>query len=757
MKNIHAVFLAVLAASAFAGAKVLDTLVIKGLSVQQPSLVRNGIGLREHADFTAQDVQSAVKSLYRLGYFKTVDFYVTNETDSSASLELDLSEYPMAEAVELVGNKKMAKKDIEEKMTMKKGAVCSDALLFENRTIIKKLYEQKGFLLADVKAETMPTKIPGNVLVKFKINDGPKVLIKKIYFKGNTAFKESKLKWTFKTKERQFFWGGDFEEEQYKNNLDSLILWYNDQGYMDARVVRDSTWYGPNQKDLYLLIDLSEGKRFVTGDFYFTGNKVIETSTLTNTVLMKKGKPFQKSKFDATKEFVVNSYREEGYLWVQVRDKQSFRGDTVDVTFDITEGKPAIVRKIDITGNLKTKEKVIRRELAIMPGQKYKQSLMMRSVREVYQLNFFSNVKPDLHPNDDGTVDLEFNITEKDNIGQLSLGASYSQVDGLMGTFTTSIPNFRGEGQRLDLSLDYGQYRKDVSVGFMEPWAFNTPTALNGSIFANWISYQGYQYNDQTQYGFSGWASRKLKWPDDYFSGTLGYYFAWKQETDTQSTLYSNGVHLTPRGFQSKVWFSLVRSDIDMPMFPNQGSRLEITPEISGIGGDYRFLKTSLSYDWYFPLFWKFVLCAKSKFGLINSIDGSGQVHISRYDAFAGGGSWITDGIIRGYKDRSFGGVYYPENGIALLTLSGEIRFPILEQTLYLSLFGDAGNTWSSLEQVSLTDLYPGVGLGLKIDIPMLGLLGFDFGWGLREPDHYQHFGNKIHGFEFGFQLGKGF
>jgi outer membrane protein insertion porin family len=753
MKNAYAVLLAVLAAASLTGAKVLDTLVIQGLSVQQPTLVRNSIGLREHADFNAQDVQQALKNLYKLGYFKTADFYVTKESDSSASLSLVLVEYPMVEAIELSGNKKVPKKDLVEKMTIKKGSVCSDALLFENTVILKKLYSQKGFHLADIRTEAMPTRIPGNVLVKFKFNDGPKVLIKKIKFKGNTAFKEGKLKWTFKTKERQFFWGGDFDEEQFKNNLDSLILFYNDQGYMDARVVNDSMWYGQNQKDLYVSIELSEGKRFVTGDFYFTGNKVIETSTLTSTVLMKKGKPFQKSKFDATKEFVVNSYREEGYLWVQVRDRQTFRGDTVDVTFDITEGKPAVVRKIDITGNLKTKEKVVRRELAIMPGQKYKQSLMMRSVRDVYQLNFFSNVKPDLHPNDDGTVDLEFAITEKENIGQLSLGASYSQVDGIMGTFTTSIPNFRGAGQRLDLNLEYGQNRKDVSIGFMEPWAFNTPTTLNGSIFALWRNY----YGDQTQYGFSGSASRRLKWPDDYFSGTVGYEFAWKQESDTQTTLYDNGVHLMPKGFQSKVWFSLVRSDFDMPIFPSQGSRLEISPEISGLGGDYRFLKTQLTYDWYFPLFWKFVLCTKSKFGLITPVDGSGQMHISRYDAFAGGGSWITDGIIRGYKDRTFGGVSYPQNGVALLTMSSEIRFPVLEQTLYLSMFGDAGNTWPSLQQVSLADLYPGVGFGLRLDVPMLGLLGFDFGWGLREPSQYQHFGIKLHGFEFGFQLGKGF
>ncbi len=731
-----------------------------GLSVQQPTLVRNSIGLREHADFTAQDIQQAVKSLYRLGYFKSVDFYVTKETDSSASLTLTLAEYPMVEAIELSGNKKLGKKDLEDKMTIKKGAAGSDALIFENVTIIRKLYEQKGYLLADITTESIPTKIPGNVLVKFKFNEGPKVVIKKISFTGNKAFKEGKLRWTFKTKERQFFWGGDFDEDQYHNNLDSLILFYNDQGYVDAHVVRDSMWYGLSKKDLYLSIELSEGRKYVAGDFFFTGNKVIETSTLTSVILMKKGKPFQKSKFDATKEFITNAYREQGYLWVQVRDKQSFRGDTVDVTFDITEGSPAIVRKIEITGNQKTKEKVIRRELAIMPGQKYKQSLMMRSVRDVNQLNFFSNVKPDLHPNDDGTVDLEFSVTEKENIGQLSLGASYSQVSGLMGTFTTSIPNFRGEGQQLDLNFEYGQYQRDVSVGFTEPWAFSTPTSLSGNVFLIWNDYQyaSYAYGAQTQYGFSGSASRRLKWPDDYFSATAGYTFEWKeQRTDTSTTLYSNGVHLRSKGFQSKLSLTLRRDDTDMPQFPNEGSRLVINPEISGVGGDYKYLKTQLTYDWYFPLFWKFVLCTKSKFALISSIDGTGEMQMSRWDALSAGGSWLVDGIIRGYDQYTFGYVNNPQNGVALLTLSSELRFPILEQTLYLSMFGDAGNTWPGLQQVSLTDLYPGVGLGLRVQVPMLGLLGFDFGWGLRDPKSYQHFGTRINGFKFGFQMGKGF
>jgi outer membrane protein insertion porin family len=734
-------------------AKILDTLAIEGLSIHEPSLVRNTITLREKAEFTPADIQAAIKSLYKTGFFRSVDFFVTKESDSAASLLLRVSENHTCEVIEFSGNKKVGKKDLEEKMTLKKGAELSDALLFDNVNIIRKLYAQKGYLLVDIKPEVIPTKIPGNVLVKFRISDGPKVVVRKITFTGNTAIKEGKLKFKFKTKEKKLFWGGDFDADQYKGNLDSLILFYNDLGYIDAHIVRDSMWYGENKKDLFLLIDLSEGKKFVTGDFYFTGNKVIETGTLSATVLMKKGKPFVKSKFDATKEFVVNSYREEGYLWVQVHDQLSYRGDTVDVTFDITEGRPAIVRKIDITGNVKTHEKVIRREMAIMPGQKYKQSLMMRSVRDIYQLNFFSNVKPDLHPNDDGTVDLVFSITEKDNIGQLSLGASYSALEGFMGTFTTSIPNFRGEGQRLDLSLSIGTRAKNVSLGFMEPWAFNTPTTLNGSIF-----YQNYTYyNDLTEYGFSGSAARRLKWPDDYFSATIGYTLEWKEDVDTSKMLYANGVHLVPRGINSKLSLTLLRDDTDMPKFPNEGSRFSITPEIAGLFGDYRFLKTSVSYDWYFPLFWKFVLSAKTKYAMISSIDGLGQMHISRYDALAAGGVWVTDGVIRGYDDRTFGGPYNPSAGVALLTLSSELRFPILEQTLYFSMFGDMGNTWPHVADVNLSDLYPGAGLGIRLDIPMLGLLGFDLGYGFKKPGSNDRFGNTPNGWKPHFQLGRGF
>ena len=682
---------------------------------------------------------------------------VTKEVDSAVSLLCKVTEFPIAEAIEITGNKKLGRKDLEEKMTVKKGQVVSDALLFDNVTVMKRLYAQKGYLLVDIVTEQTPTRIPGNVAVKFRIKEKEKVMVKHIAFKGNVDIKESKLKSKFKTKEKKLLWGGDFDRDLYKSHLDSLILYYNDLGYVDARIIRDSVWYGETKKDLYIEIEVGEGRKYYTGDFFFSGNKVLETSQLSRAVALKKGKPFQKSKFETTREYISNAYREEGFLWVQVKDKQVYRGDTIDVTFDINESKPAIVHKIAISGNTKTKEKVIRREMTIFPGQKYKQSLMMRSVRDIYQLNFFSNVKPDLSPNDDGTVDLDFGITEKENIGQFSLGAAYSQVEQFMGTMSLSIPNFRGEGEKLDLSMQIGKLNQQLSLNFTEPWAFNSPTTLNGGV-----SYSNYQWTSgqrTTEYGFSGGVGRRLRWPDDYFSVGANYYLMWKDDWDTNSYHFNNGIHLQPKGLLSKLRLSLRRDDTDMPTFPNEGSIFALEPEIAGLGGDYRYLKTITSCDWYFPVIWKFVLGAHSKFGLVSALPGSpGDIRISKWDVLSAGGVWYIDGQIRGYLDRSFGGLNNPEQGKAMLALSSELRFPLLEQTLYLSAFADMGNTWSSLELVNMMDLYPGVGLGVRLLVPMLGLMGFDFGYGLRDPAHDNRFNvtprPKV---EFHFQMGKGY
>lgn len=731
-------------------AAILDTLVIEGLSINRQGVVRNAAALEQGQDFAPADIQRAIKSLYRLGLFSQVEFRVIADTDSSASLVVELKEYPVCESIEYSGLKKMKEKDFDDVVALHEGSVVSDVLLFRNIRAIKNKYAEEGYLLADISCDLIETKVPGNVIARFRIKEGRKVRVREVVFKGNIAVEEKRLKRKFKTKEKRWFNAGEFDEDLYGEHLDSLMLFYYDEGYLDGRVEQDSVRYGENLRDIYIEIEVFEGHRYYVGDFFFTGNKVLEDDALANRVAMKRGKPFNRSKFEMTKHFIGGAYREEGYLWVQVEEQNRYRNDTIDVTFSIVEGRPAIVRKIDIAGNGKTREKVIRREFQIYPGQKYKQSRMERSIREVMQLNYFDNVLPDLRPHDDGTIDLIYRVEEKENVGQFSMGMMYSQIDGFGGNFSITIPNFRGAGQQLDASVEYSAGRKAFSVGFSEPWIFDTPTSFNVRGF---VERQTRVDDEYRSAGIEFGVGRRLKWPDDYFRVYGNYRLSYERDF-LFSTRAPTGFVMLREGILSRLRVTLVRNDTDVPNFPNRGSNFSASTSLAGLGGDYYFVKGIVDYDWYFPLWWKFVLGAKSKMGLVEGLGSKNT--ISRSDLFAAGGVYY-DGQIRGYGEGSFGGIYVPERGVAILTFTGELRFPLLEQQLYLSLFGDMGNTWGSLARVDPGDLYTGVGFGLRLMLPMVGLMGFDFAWGLNDPYAHHLEDNYSPSFQLHFLMNKGF
>lgn len=736
--------------------KRLDSLVVEGLVVNKPGVVRNSSGLRQGQQFTANDIQEAIRAIYRLGLFRSVDFYVLEETETNATILLRVVEYPMCEAVEYTGMKKVKQKDLEELVNIRPGRIVTDQLVRDNIEAIKKRYEQDGYMTAEVAVDLIETRVPGNAITKVRIKEGPKIRIKHVTVEGTIAYKSSKVKRKFKTKEDRWWRTGKYDETLYREHIDTLMQWYQNHGYLDARVASDSIWYADNKRDINIVIRIEEGKRYFAGEFFFTGNKVVASDSLQSKVTLKRGKPFEKDKFDMTKYYVEDAYREEGYLWVAVKDERTYRGDTIDVTLRITEGRPAIVRKIEVKGNTKTRDKVIRRHIVLDPGQKYRQSLMARSVREINQLNYFNAVKPDLKPNEDGTIDLVFEVEEKDNIGQLSIGAAYSERDRFVGTFSTSIPNFRGNGQELTLNVEYGKYRQDYSVGFKEPWFLDLPISTQASIYYNRSTYASYSGSTES-YGFRVGAGRRLKWPDDYWR--VDGLYQWSRDRESRSDAYDQAdmpIKIPNDGTMSRLSLTLYRNDTDIPQFPTKGSIFYLTPEFAGLGGTYQYLKTTLGYDWYFPVFWKFVLGFKSKFGLISKLPWQDTLTISRWDLYNAGGVY-SDGTIRGYPEYTFGGRDNPSEGIAMLVMTTMLQFPVMERQLYLSLFADMGNTWSSVSKVDITDMFRGAGFGVRLLIPMLGMLGFDFAWRLDDPDRTAFKNDPGDRFEFHFLLNRGF
>jgi outer membrane protein insertion porin family len=710
----------------------LDSLVVEGVVVNQPAVVRASVGLKSGEEFSSSDVQDAIKNLYRLGLFRSVDIFAVNETDSSVTLVVKVEEFPLLESSEFVGNRKLKSRELEEQITLGVNRVLTDQALNKSVEAIEQYYHSKGYLLAQVKTELQPSSVPGNALLKFKISEGDKLHVKEVRFKGNVAIPERKLSREFGTKINKWWRSGDYDEERFATHKDSLLLFYQDKGYLDAAITKDSVWFGENKRDIFIELTLDEGKLYYAGNVYFTGNQVVADTTLQGKVALRPTKPFQKSKYDMTRYLVEDAYREEGFLWVQVRDRKSFRADTIDVTFDITEGRAAVVQHIDIQGNAKTREKVIRRELALLPAQKYRQSKMARSVREIMQLNYFDNATPDLRPNDDGTIDLVFDVDEKDNVGQLSVGAAFSGRDGFVGTFSTSIPNFRGMGQELGLNVEYGKNRQDYSLSFKEPWAFDRPISLLGSVYYNKTDY--INYGTTESYGFALGAGTRLKWPDDYYRAEGSY--RWSKEDEYRSSdTSSDGTIVVPgEGFMSRLSLTLLRNDTDLPMFPTKGSIFTLNPQFAGLGGDYKYLKAMVGYDHYLPLFWKVVLSTKTKFGVVAPFPGAKNIAISRTELLDAGGV-LSEGMLRGYSDYTFGAPNHIDNATTMFTLNTSLQFPILEQQLYLSVFADIGNTWGDIASIDPMDTYKGVGAGIRLVVPMLGLMGFDFGWKLDDPN----------------------
>ncbi|MCL2844043.1 MAG: outer membrane protein assembly factor BamA [Chitinivibrionia bacterium] len=762
-------FLVVLTASAFAQ-KVLRNITIEGLIIERERTVLSMLPVAEGQTITGDDIPRATRQLFRSQRFRTVDIIPENETETTIDLRVVVVENPHLDAVELRGNRRINRTRLNEVINARQGERLSDARVHSIITNIRNSYADRGYLNVQIETELVETMVAGFVILRINIVEGDRIRVEEINFSGNTEFSDRKLRRRFRTKERHIFSSGEFNETLFHQHLDSLVLAYNDEGFMNARIVSHDVRKNDDNTGIIIDIEVDEGQRYFVGDFFFTGNEIIDEEALQAAVMMQRGRPFSRTRFLMTRQSVTGVYRNHGYLWANAEPRLRHRGDTIDVIFNMTEGRPAIVRRIEISGNDKTRDLVIRRELRIFPGQRFDQAAMERSIRDVRQLGFFENVMPDFAMNNDGTIDMIFNIRERENIGQFSAGITYSAQDRFGGNFGVSIPNFRGTGQQLDAMAELAAGRQRYSIGYMVPWIFNTPTSFSGQIFYEDLRFRNQLFN-YTRTGVEYGIGRRLRWPDDFFSASIRHLISYDHNRidyrQVEDELEERAV-IVNRGILSRWQLGIARNDTDLPHFPTRGSIFRITGQIGGSGGirsvddrwifepennylglsRFDFIKGIVTYEWYLPLFWRFVLGANTKFGTIASF--SGRPVIGYNDLFQVGGVYY-DGVVRGYNEGEI------SRNLNMVTLSGELRFPIVDQQFYMGTFFDMGNGWLRMSDIDITDMKRGVGFGFRLMLPMLGLLGFDFAWGLDDPN--AHFMSREHSprFNLHFIMNRGF
>jgi len=498
------------------GASVeIAKIAVVGNDRAETSLILRLSGLSEGMRLTPESVASAIRSLYALGLFSDVQVYGEEELEGGARLEIVVKELPSLRKLTFEGNRKIKKEELGDEVGFLEGQVVGPKEIRDAERKILRMYEEEGYHLAKARGEVSDPDEEGRAEITFHIEEGKKVRVKRIRISGNEAVEASALLKEMETREDRWWRGGDFSEDVYREDQARILARYRREGYRDAEVVRDSLYYSSTEKDLFIDITIHEGIQYRFGRITWAGNELLSDQALSEKIEIKEGEPFNEDNLTLTRYNIETEYQEKGYLAARAIPRMTPEEDeTIDLHFQIVEGTPSKVRRVNIEGNTRTKERVIRREISIKPGQIFKRSALDRSRRDVYLLNFFSNVDVEPSPPDeDGAIDLTFRVAER-STGMASMGAGYSGRDKLVGTIGLSIPNLFGNGQQVDFNWDFGSRRETFYLSFSEPWLFGTPTSGSVSMYRTTRSYLGYY--DYRRQGGSFSMGRRLSWPDTY-------------------------------------------------------------------------------------------------------------------------------------------------------------------------------------------------------------------------------------------------
>jgi outer membrane protein insertion porin family len=584
----------------------------------------------------------------------------------------------------------------------------------------------------------------------------------------------------------RIFKSAKFIQEEYEGDKMLLITKYNTMGYRDAKIIRDSiSRNDDNTVSIHIWVE--EGPKYYFRNITWVGNTKYPDGFLNRILKIRKGDTYDQSALETALTYNPNGtdirslYMDDGYLFFDVQPVEvNIEKDSIDIEIRMREGKQATVNKVTITGNTKTNDHVALRQVQTRPGQLFSRDKLIRSQRELMQLKYFNAEKltPDVFPNpDDGTVDINYNVeeTSADQI-ELSGGWGYGRIVGTIGLsfnnfslrnifkFKTWKPIPSGDGQKLSVRLQtYGQGYISYSFSFMEPWlGGKKPLALQLSYvhskYTNGIAKSDTNYAYFKIDGISIGLGTQLKWPDDYFflNHTLNYN---KYNTHKYTQIFSFG---GGNGTYTAISYgiTLTRASIDQQIFPKMGSEislsLELTPPYSLFRGtvDYAYMMESEKYKWVEYYKWKFkgswyinlidklVLTPRLQFGILGAYNSS--IGITPFERFYLGGDGLTgynnmDGRemigFRGYVNNSLTPLYPTSiGGTVYEKFTLELRYPISlnpSATIYGLTFLEAGNDWLYWKNVNPFDVYRSVGVGVRVFLPMFGLLGLDWGYGL--------------------------
>ena len=769
---------------------VLGGITVTGLKKFSEETVKIFTGLRngQLIKLPGDKLTSAIKKLYESKQFSDVDVYISKLDGDVAYLQFNVTELPQLKEVTFSGIKKSKRKELKKDTDLKTGAMVTDNLIVTSTNYFKKKFTDKGFLKTKVSINTSKDTSDINVVnIDVHIDRGTRIKIKDISFIGNKEFSDSKLRKAMSnTKEKMFgrFWkSSKYIEDNYREDLESILEKYSRNGYRDARILSDKlVWNDDNT--ISLEIEVEEGRQYYFSDINYVGNKNFTVNQLSRILGIDKGDVYngtvlkERVKGDNTpnSQDLQTLYHNNGFLFATVDAVETkVENDSITVEVRIREDEKATIKKVTVFGNEKTNDHVIYRELRVKPGDLFNRAEIIRSIREIGQLCFFdTNVTPEVKPDwQNKTADIDFTVTEKGG-SQIELQGGYGG-GAFIGTLGLSFNNFAirnmfkkeaykplptGDGQKLSLRLQASRTYSTYSFSFTEPWlGGKKPQSFSFSIYNS----NQYQYDYRTGIvdkdqnlsivGVTLGLGKRLQWPDDYFqlSQSISYQnfslnnYGFRVGTDILSNANLNNLSYNIQLIRNSAGPSLI--------FPTYGSEFSIGAKLTFPyslvnGKDYtnislaekykwmEYYKLSFKGKWYTAFTDKLVLMMNAEGGFLGNY--SSKVGATPFERFFVGGDGLAayqlDGRetigLRGYENSQLSSI---QGGTIYNKFQLELRYSITDKpatSIYTLGFLEAGNSYDNFSSYNPFELKRSAGVGIRIFMPAFGLLGIDFAHG---------------------------
>lgn len=724
------VYLKTLGGLCFASEQKLVTEVkVKGARIVSQEMIISKVRTSVGKEFSQDTLSEDIKRLYATGYFIDVEVEL-EEYKEGLRVIFVVDEKPRLVDIIIEGATYLKSDYLKGKMTSRVGEILDRKVLKDDIDRIKELYEQKGYYLARVEYEVDLDEQAKEATCHILIEEGKPVKIKGIYIYGNLTFADKKILKLMKTRRDTLFTSGIFAEDTFNEDLERIKEFYRQAGFADVEV-ESKIKYGPGMQKMYITLNIDEGKRYLTGAIEITGNVLFPTREIVQRLSMTTNEVFSPYNLRQDASQIQRYYFEKGYIFAEVSSETVLNETThaVDVRYRIVENELAYVDKIRIQGNTKTKDRVIRRELRIMPGEPFDGAKLQRSKERLYNLGYFEEVSYDIAP---GTApnrkDLVVSVKDM-KTGEFSFGGGYSSVDRFVGFVEVSqknfdlfnFPTFTGAGQQLRLRAEFGTVRRDYELSFTEPWLFGRPLSFGFDFYSRTYEYDDY---DQQRRGGDLRLGKDLT---EYLRANLMYKLEDVKISDISSDAADDVRDEEGTNTKSSILLGLTNDTRDNIFSPTRGTVLNWTGECAGgfLGGDKDFYKLTGTGIAYFTHFKKLVLELKLRAGVAEEFDDTRNVPI--YERFYAGGA----NTIRGYEERMVGPIDGgdPVGGKTMLVGNIEYTFPIIE-VIKGAVFYDIGNVWEDSYDFDLNDLRAGVGVGVRIKTP-IGPVKLDYGYGL--------------------------